>query len=237
MIRILSTFLLFICFQQLGNAQEPVKQYINEQFELSDEGESSDFYREVNLSESGLWLVSIYYNPSGKLKMTGSYSDEMLELEEGEFTFYYRNGNVESKGMCSEGVKFGIWERYLWDGTRREDRYYSGTTVDDYINTKHRSKSASFPGGEEAMYSYLNGNMQYPEPAILSGIEGTVEVSFAITQHGDIINPSITKSANYYLDKEAERLVANMPIWDAAIKAGSNVQSNYVLPIEFKLPE
>jgi len=236
-IRILLCLVILFSISSVGISQTIEKHYVDEQFAISEAGEMSEYYREVTLSESRLWLVTIFYNPSGKVKMTGSYTDEELEAEEGEFIYYYRNGNIESKGMCSEGIKYGVWERYLWDGSRRADRYYSGTTVDDFVNSKHRLKSASFPGGEEAMYAYIAQNTEYPEPAIAKSIEGTVEISFAISQHGDIMNPSITKSANYYLDKEAERLVSAMPIWEPAMKGGYYLQSTYVLPIEFKLPE
>lgn len=62
----------------------------------------------------------------GNLKFTGSYllTDDRL-IEQGEFTFYYLNGSIESRGMYDHGVKVGVWERYASNGTRRPDRFYN----------------------------------------------------------------------------------------------------------------
>lgn len=61
----------------------------------------------------------------GNLKVQGAYlmSDGKL-YENGKFTFYYANGQVESQGMYEMGVKVGSWKRFTADGDPRADRYY-----------------------------------------------------------------------------------------------------------------
>jgi TonB family protein len=233
--RFLVLIILFIPLNSISQDVQTV--FLDDSFREVDNEGSASYVREVSTSESGLFMVEVYYHPHQKLKMTGSYSDEELEKEEGLFTYYYRNGQVESKGMCSGGVKYGIWERFLWDGTPRPEKFYSGATVDELLNTQYRSSNAQFPGGEEELYAYIEENIQYPEQALEQKIEGEVIVSFVINEDGKVQNPSITQSAHYYLDKEAERLVANMPIWEPAVKGGYTLQSNFVLPITFVLPE
>lgn len=228
-------YLLFVPGMLISQSLET--SYLDDAFRVVDTEDEASYVREVSTSESGLFMVDVYYHPSHKIKMTGSYSDEELEKEEGLFTYYYRNGQVESKGMCSSGVKFGVWERFLWDGTARPEKFYSGATVDELLNTKYRSQNAQFPGGEAELFSYIESNIQYPDQALEQKIEGEVIVSFVINEEGEVQNPSITKSAHYYLDKEAERLVANMPLWEPAVKGGYTLQSNFVLPITFVLPD
>ncbi|MGF1565673.1 MAG: toxin-antitoxin system YwqK family antitoxin [Flavobacteriales bacterium] len=67
----------------------------------------------------------------GVVKVKGGYikiKDELLE--HGEFTFFYPNGAVESRGRYEKGVKVGVWERYAMDGQRKPDRYYNPESAD-----------------------------------------------------------------------------------------------------------
>ena len=41
-------------------------------------------------------------------------------------------------------------------------------------------KEASFPGGEEALYDWLERNINYPDEAREKGITGTVVVKFVV---------------------------------------------------------
>ena len=45
----------------------------------------------------------------------------MLEKKEGEFTFYYENGNVESTGMFHEDKRVGAWKYYNPDETLKTE--------------------------------------------------------------------------------------------------------------------
>lgn len=224
-------------FSGAGIAQNYNTVYLDAMFKEISDPEEAEYYREVSASESGLFMVDVYYNPSGKIKMTGSYSDEELKKEEGLFTYYHTNGQVESKGMYSEGVKYGIWERFYWDGGKKEDKFYSGETVDSMVNTRFSSTCAQFPGGESEMTKFIMEEMQYPEAALHQSLEGEVHIAFVVGEDGALKNPSIVKSAHYYLDKEAERIVRSMPRWIPASKSGFTVQSNFVLPIQFSLAE
>lgn len=50
----------------------------------------------------------------GKLIMQGQYTD--AGVKDGEFTFYYRSGQVQGKGNFSEGVRTETWKYFFKNG-------------------------------------------------------------------------------------------------------------------------
>jgi protein TonB len=92
----------------------------------------------------------------------------------------------------------------------------------------------SYPGGEKALAKFIQENIVYPETAIDEGVEGTVEVVFAVDENGRVYTPSIKGGkAGYGLDEEATRVVSKMPTWNPGQIKGRNVKSYYSLPISF----
>ncbi|MDE7403356.1 MAG: energy transducer TonB [Muribaculaceae bacterium] len=95
---------------------------------------------------------------------------------------------------------------------------------------------ASFPGGAEAQAAYISENLKYPETAKASGIEGVVQVSFAVLPDGKIGSIKIDRMIDPDLESEAVRLVKLMPAWTPATDdAGKPVQSTVTLKIPFTL--
>lgn len=90
-------------------------------------------------------------------------------------------------------------------------------------------------GGQEAMAIFLSSEMTYPELALKQGLEGTVIVNFRISKDGKILNPYVSKGVHPTLDKEALRLVSNMPNWVPAKQNGEPREVPYQLPIRFEL--
>ncbi|MCM1004933.1 MAG: energy transducer TonB [Prevotella sp.] len=95
---------------------------------------------------------------------------------------------------------------------------------------------ASFPGGDEALASYLNANVVYPKAAQENGIEGTVTVLFAVAADGAISNVRVARPLDPDLESEALRLVKGMPAWTPATDStGKPVKSEASLPVKFRL--
>jgi len=88
-----------------------------------------------------------------------------------------------------------------------------------------------FVGGKEALYKYINENIKYPEDVQ----QGNVYVAFVVTKEGGIRDARIVKGINENCDKEALRLINNMPKWDPGMDKGKIVSSVYGLPIIFRL--
>ena len=93
----------------------------------------------------------------------------------------------------------------------------------------------AFPGGEAALFRYLQKNIKYPAMAKESGISGTVYVTFVINQRGEIKDVKVIRGIGGGCDKEAERVVRNMPKWNAGKQRGKPVKVQYNLPVRFLL--
>ncbi|MEY3398371.1 MAG: hypothetical protein RL220_965 [Bacteroidota bacterium] len=60
------------------------------------------------------------------VKAIGQYKKlDKSFIEDGQFVFFYPNGQIESKGEFDHGIKTGNWERYAENGTRKPDRFYN----------------------------------------------------------------------------------------------------------------
>jgi periplasmic protein TonB len=90
-----------------------------------------------------------------------------------------------------------------------------------------------FVGGKEALFEYINKNIVYPEDVV----RGNVYVAFVVTKEGAIRDVRVVKGINENCDKEAIRLIKNMPPWDPGMQKGKIVSSVYGLPIIFRPKE
>ena len=93
----------------------------------------------------------------------------------------------------------------------------------------------SFPGGNGALMSYLSKNIKYPVVAQENGIQGRVVVSFVVERDGSITDVRVVRSVDPSLDKEAQRVVRNMPNWNPGKQNGSAVRVKYNVPVAFRL--
>jgi len=94
----------------------------------------------------------------------------------------------------------------------------------------------SYPGGEAALAKFIQNNIEYPERALDEGVEGTVDVMFAVDENGKVYTPFVKGSRQGYgLDEEATKVVSRMPRWNPGQIKGKNVKSYYTLPISFQI--
>ncbi len=104
--------------------------------------------------------------------------------------------------------------------------------VIDYVLIQHKPE---FPGGMNALMSFINSNIKYPEIAKDMGIDGTVAVEFIIDTKGNVTDVSIYQSVNKYLDNEAIRVANLFPRWKPGKQSGKAVNVKFVLPIKYRL--
>ena len=118
---------------------------------------------------------------------------------------------------------------------RRSDRYYQSYDSDDDEIFLKVDRKAQFPGGVHNQMLYIRENMEYPEEAKEDGVQGRVLIKFIVRKDGSIDNINVTRSLDPLLDKEAIRLVENMPNWIPAQNQGRIVNSFFTIPILFRL--
>lgn len=96
---------------------------------------------------------------------------------------------------------------------------------------------ATFPGGIERFYDFIDMNLRYPTAAKRLSVEGTVLVEFEVLSDGSINDSSICviKGVGFEdLAKEAIRLVSIAPRWTPASYKGQPVASKMLVPIQFE---
>ena len=79
----------------------------------------------------------------------------------------------------------------------------------------------TYPGGNEALQSYLASNLQYPENDKSKGIQGRVWVSCTVGVNGEITNTKVLRGVSPDINKEAIRLAGSMTGWKPASQNGS----------------
>lgn len=93
----------------------------------------------------------------------------------------------------------------------------------------------SFPGGESAMYKWLQDNIIYPAAASEEGVQGKVTVQFIVEKDGSITHVQVVRGKHPALDAEAARVIRKMPRWTPGRNNGQPVRVTYHLPVQFKL--
>ena len=93
-----------------------------------------------------------------------------------------------------------------------------------------------FPGGMQALMTFLSENIKYPRISRDNGSQGRAFVGFTVNSDGSIQDIEIMKSTgDIYLDMEAIRLVESMPKWKPGRQNGKPVRVKFVLPVNFRL--
>ena len=94
-----------------------------------------------------------------------------------------------------------------------------------------------FPGGMKGCMDFIQKEMRYPEEAKNAGIQGRVHLQFIIEKDGTPAQPRIVRSVHPLLDKEALRIIRQMPKWTPGKQDGRPQRVLYTIPIQFRLPK
>lgn len=161
--------------------------------------------------------------------------------KKGLYTTWYENGNMESRGKYFNEIMDGEWKWYFTNGITSTIEYY----IEGKISALQCFDSTGKNIGEfcsiskppmlnpEGNYNeYIFRNLLWPEEAIKSKIEGTVDVSFTITKEGNLIDLKISSDKDV-LKKEVERLFETMKEWYPAVSHNRPVDSHEEISIPF----
>lgn len=92
-----------------------------------------------------------------------------------------------------------------------------------------------FPGGEAELQKYLEKNIQYPVVDIEMGNQGRVVIRFVVDKDGNIKNLQLQSGVSPNCDKEAMRVIQNMPKWIPGKQNGEAVQVYFTVPVLFRI--
>ncbi|MDP3311901.1 energy transducer TonB [Lutibacter sp.] len=101
------------------------------------------------------------------------------------------------------------------------------------LASKIINSQPEFQGGHKELAKYLSKNLKYPRNSNNSSIRGKVIVSFKVEVDGEISDVNIVEGVNKILNKEAKRVVENMPNWKPAFENGISVSNVLMISIVF----
>lgn len=111
----------------------------------------------------------------------------------------------------------------------------AGSSKDDGRVFDVVEEQPRYPGGTNALMTYLRDNIKYPAEAAKAGIQGMVIVQFVVGKDGAVRDIKPVKSVSPELDAEAVRVVAAMPKWVPGYQRGEAVNVRYTLPVNFRM--
>lgn len=182
-----------------------------------------------------------YYYKNGKLDFEGIYKNGQ---KEGEWKYYYENGKLDYKGTYKNGLENGEWRWYFKTGEHSSIEMYKNglRTEARFFNKKGQSVPLeeaeileSYPGGQEALLSFLSQNITYPQKAKENGIEGIVIIKVIINKQGNILDYKFTKKIHSSLDNEALRVVKLLTSLKPRKRHNRMIDLYYLIPISFTL--
>lgn len=92
----------------------------------------------------------------------------------------------------------------------------------------------SFPGGNIELTRFINTERRYPQHAYEQGVEGRVVCGFVVNTDGTVSDVTVMKSVEESLDREAVRVICNMPRWTVGVLDGTPVPVFCVLTVPFR---
>lgn len=91
-----------------------------------------------------------------------------------------------------------------------------------------------FQNGDMTTFCYwMSRNINYPQEAIDSGLEGKVVFSFIVETDGSLSEFKILQSPSVILSQEVERVFNNSPKWEPGLHMGKKVRVRLAVPIVF----
>jgi TonB family protein len=82
------------------------------------------------------------------------------------------------------------------------------------------------------LHGWLTKNVSYPKNAAVNNEQGTVYISFTISENGLIENVAIAQGATESLNASALEVVSKMPVADL-ISGSEKFDTTYIVPIKF----
>lgn len=156
---------------------------------------------------------------------------------------------MNTKPSTDTGMSTGSMtkKKMVKPGTAKKNRKVTVGMMSTKTNSKMPDKNGvyeftdvkpSFPGGHDALESYISNNIDYSQAAVDDNTEGTVDVQFVINENGEVMDAkAIGKPVGNGLDDAAVKVVSNMPKWTPGKVKGKDVKTRVVLPVTYKMEQ
>ena len=192
-----------------------------------------------------------FKNGTGLLKryFVNGKIDAEINFEKGTkngLTISYDKGVLSSKGAYRNGRRIGKWTYYNSMGAESWSTVYTEEDVkSDSLKNEFKSVAIDLmimsevmpkaQGAEKGMMLYIIKNIIYPDKSKENGISGTVYVTYVVSVDGSLRDIRVLRGVAPEINREAIRVVNEMPPWTPGFQNGFPVDVQFNLPIKFTL--
>lgn len=129
-----------------------------------------------------------------------------------------------------------------WSGTAdaqtiRVNNGFTSTGTANFIEVYEYdfvTDKPTFPGGDSQLMKFINSNREYPKEAYKKGIQGRVTCSFVVNTDGSVSHISVLRGVEPTLNREAVRVLSQMPEWQPGKLNGQVVPTRVIWSVPFR---
>ncbi len=185
------------------------------------------------------------------IRMRGYFESVEPFVEHGPIDYFDDFGNLVMECTYDHGEPTGFWivKDYFQVAYAELDYnfnlVYQNDTLDHNLSNENDSiralepvseTLAAFPGGEMARKKYMRDNTIIPYKCFIKKLNGTVMVACVINKNGFIENPVVIESSGIIdYDKEAIRILRDMPRWQPGTQNNIPVDLQLTFSLEFQI--
>ena len=117
----------------------------------------------------------------------------------------------------------------------KSNKYEMYYALADSTGCKEAAAIPQFEGGNDVLLKHIADSIQYPFVPKRLKTEGKVIVRFTVDKTGKINDAKVVKSLDYFLDKEAIRVINTLPNWIPGTQCNQKVNIVVTMPVIFTL--
>jgi len=179
-------------------------------------------------------FMEIFYLPEKKQNATVSASNTQLKttpiLEQLPIDIHPNIGVISVGNPLSNLPA----DEAVLEGYSDDEFEYTG----EVLHISAVSEAASFIGGTEKMYAYIQEHLQFPKEALQQGVSGRVVIAFVVEQNGKLSQIKVLSCnpQGYGFEREAIRIIEKMSgQWKPARQGDRSVRMMFKMPVVFEL--
>ena len=242
--KLIVLFVLFLCVFNVCGHDKLVKYYDSKWKETS--MKKAIYFREISVVNDSVFFVQDFLNKKKILLSRGYFKSVSPYIEHGPMEYFDEMGKLVMKGKYVNGELSGIWIVQNYFRIEYAELDYNFPLV---YETKKINKDSlcnamllldeqpEYPGGGVAIKKYLSTNIVTPYSAFKYDISVSVIVNFVINEEGKVEDIKIDKPGFKDYDKEAARVIRDMPIWKPGVLNGKKVRAYYSVPFNFTIDQ
>jgi TonB family protein len=207
---VISCFFFEVCLAQ--KYQEKVF-YLDEALNPTNSETKAKYLLAISQKENKLFRFSYYHKSSLRLFKVETYQDDTGDVPLGYWGYYNENGQLDSCGYVKDGKRDDKWLFYNATSSKPDSAiriitYKNGIKiVSEEPSTSIDSSKYISPTFSGNFRKFLESELKFPEQGVRMGESGAVKVIFQVDEKGIVEEIELQKSLNYFLDKEALRVI------------------------------